>query len=81
VCVCERGCDCACLRVGRWVGGVRARGFVHARPCSLTYPAYKACVTSLTPPNFSTLSHKRHDYQEKVTSSLQLLSETFLILR
>jgi hypothetical protein len=42
----------------------------------------------LSPPHFSTLAHKRHDLQEKISEHkscvlicLQLLSRTFLILR
>ena len=64
--------------------------------CLLSYSACKAheqrvlsSVASLAAPHFSTLSHKRKDFREKMLLnikcvywvSLQLLSETFLILR
>ena len=63
--------------------------------CNLSYPAYRAhaphyvaivvCMYHI----FSTLSHKRHDFRKKNVIdikcefwfSLQLLSETFLIIR
>ena len=45
-------------------------------------------VTSLAPPYFTDSSHKRHEFREKLLNtkrvfwfSLQLLSETFLIIR
>jgi hypothetical protein len=62
--------------------------------CSLSYPACKDILSSVTcpaPQYFSTLSHKRHDFRKKKREllntkcvfwfSLQLLSVTFLILR
>ena len=76
---------------------VLARVWVHdaglfLRACSLTYPARNAhaqyCLQSLAPPCFSSVSHKRHEFRGRVTEyeimfwfSLQLLFETFLILR
>jgi hypothetical protein len=49
-----------CVRVG-----AQARGRVRA--CSLTYPEriILSSVVSLAPAYFSTLSHKRHDFQEE----------------
>ena len=80
-------CVCVCVCVGGCTG---AAVFLHT--CSLTYPVCHAqspyCLRPLAPPHFSILSHIRHDFWKKLLSikcvfwfSLQLLFETFLILR
>jgi hypothetical protein len=63
VCVCE--CVCVCVRV--WVQGVGVCFFA----CSLTYPACKThaqyCLRPLWLHHiYLSLSHKRHDFREKV---------------
>ena len=60
------------MRVGVCVYGCTGV-IVCLQACSLTYPACNApapyChLGHLAPPNFSTLSHKRHDFQKRVTT-------------
>jgi hypothetical protein len=71
------GHACACVRpcvgVGVWMGGwlwVHERGHMLARvDLSSSMPRAGAILSasSLVPPYFSTLSHKRHDFRKKVT--------------
>ena len=88
VCVCARalGRASACVR-----GCVRERAWACACACAglliqhETRMRHIVCV--LSPPYFSTLSHKRHDFRKALLNrkcvlfSVQLLFETFLILR
>ena len=65
---------CVCV-TARWRASARERGRVHARACMYVAlliehaTRVRHIVTSfvepLTPPNFSTLSHKRHDFGKK----------------
>jgi hypothetical protein len=73
VCVRERECLRVSVRLWAWVWNGRERRRVLVRPCSLTYLARKAHLSyyivmcglsgSII---FSTLSHKRHGFREKV---------------
>ena len=88
-------CVCACVagRVRVCVRGVRWRVGVCLRAGSFTYPACNAyvpcCHCGLSGViEISTLPHKRHDFREKFLNIkfvfllyVQILSETFLILR
>jgi len=79
----------------QWKGTMYYTASVCVCVCSLRYPAFNAhssifsSVACPAPQYFSTLSHKRHDFRKKKSPktkcvfwfSLQLLSETFLILR
>jgi hypothetical protein len=70
---------------------VRARGCVALFiQQALRWISIMSFVASLAPPYFSTLSHKLHDFLEKVFFNkkiyifgfpLQLLRQTFMILR
>jgi hypothetical protein len=60
-------CVCVCVRGGVGVGvGARERAF--------SFPTYRAyyplgpyCLSSLAPPHFSNLSHKRQEFRINVT--------------
>jgi hypothetical protein len=80
VCLC--GCVCVCV-CGWVIVGVGAG--VCLRACSLNYPAcdtQPCCyLRPLAPPYFSTLSHKRRDFREKVTGHkmcVLIFSTTFI---
>ena len=71
-CVCV--CVCVCLRS-------RACGCAHVG-LLIQYATHKChIVSSLALPYFSTLSHKRHDFREKVTKykmCVLIFSDTFI---
>jgi hypothetical protein len=78
-CLCAR----ACVRSCAYVNPVRVCGCMGM--CSLTYPVchthVPCCLQSLAPPHFSTLPHKRNDFQKKVTEhkmSVLIFSTTFI---
>jgi hypothetical protein len=87
VCVCVHACLGACVR---GCGCVRERAWAYACACAglliqhETRMRHIVCV--LSPPHFSTLSHKRHDLRKELLNIkcvlfyVQLLFETFLIL-
>ena len=57
VCVCARVCVCVCVCVCK-----------HAHPCILASLIHRIILSPkacLPPPNFSTLSHKWHDFLKK----------------
>ena len=74
-------CVCVCVRGGGEARGRKGAG-VFFRKCSLTNPVPPYChLRPLVPPYFSTLSHKRHDFQEKVTEHkmcILIFSTTFI---
>ena len=62
-------CVCVCARLGTCVrlGALRVGVFMRSRACDFHFPAHSApcCVVIcglLTPPHFSTLSHKEHNF-------------------
>ena len=68
---------------------VQERGRVFAYLSSMPRAGAMLPASSLAPPYFSSLSHKRHDFRKKITGHktcvfgfyLQLLFKTLLILR
>jgi hypothetical protein len=71
---------CACVRVG--VGALACLLACTLTNQSCNMDAILSSAATLSPPYFSTLSHKRHEFREKSYGAyLQLLFETSVILR
>ena len=81
---------CVCTGVGAWVGACPSawesacalvRVAVIIQHATLLRHILLSSVASLAPPNFSTLSHKRHDFRKTFTTykmCVLILSTTFI---
>jgi hypothetical protein len=93
-CVCVWLCVCVCARARARARGcmrvdARTRGCVHACACVALLIQHAMCVRHivksfvayLSPPHFSTLFHKRHDFRKNVTDhkmGVLIFSTTFV---